>query len=67
MGMEDAGAAIRYLVSDRDAKYPALIEEILRTAAPLPEPITGPLQTTRLDIRRHDRLGGVIHEYRHTA
>ncbi|MFF3879316.1 integrase core domain-containing protein, partial [Streptomyces sp. NPDC001978] len=134
MDVEDAGATIRYLVRDRDAKYPAFIDEILRTAgietvltgvrmprmnsimerwvrtlraelldrtllwneqylrralheyerhynehrthrslhaaAPLrllPEPITGPVQITRLDIRRHDRLGGVIHEYRHAA
>jgi hypothetical protein len=22
---------------------------------------------TDLDIRRHDRLGGIIHEYRHAA
>ncbi|MFJ8313418.1 MULTISPECIES: IS481 family transposase [unclassified Streptomyces] len=32
-----------------------------------PEPITDPDQIAHLDIRRHDRLGGVIHEYRHTA
>ncbi|MDI2129426.1 integrase core domain-containing protein [Yinghuangia seranimata] len=44
--------------------------EALRQAAPLrpaPEPITDPERITRLDIRRHDRLGGVIHEYRHAA
>ncbi|MFC5959200.1 integrase core domain-containing protein [Streptomyces pratens] len=134
MDMKGAGATIRYPVRDRDAKHPALIEEILCTAGieamltgvrmprmnsimerwvrtlraelldrtllrnerhlrralhkyerhynehrthcslpaaaplrPLPEPITGPIQITRLDIRRHDRLDGVTHEYRHTA
>ncbi|TQF06414.1 hypothetical protein E6W39_34670 [Kitasatospora acidiphila] len=32
-----------------------------------PEPITDPRRIASLDIRRHDRLGGVIHEYRHAA
>ncbi|MFD8006263.1 integrase core domain-containing protein [Streptomyces mirabilis] len=126
MDVEDAGTTVRYLVRDRDAKYPAFIDEILRTAgietvltgvcmprmnsimerwlrtlhaelldrtlpwngqhlrrtvheyerhhnehrthrslhaaAPLRlllEPITGPVQITHLDIRRHDRLGRV--------
>jgi putative transposase len=39
-------------------------------AAPLravPEPIADPDGIARLDIRRHDRLGGVIHEYRHVT
>jgi putative transposase len=42
----------------------------LQTAAPLralPETITNPRQIARLDIRRRDRLGGVIHEYQHAA
>ncbi|MGW1550668.1 hypothetical protein [Streptomyces sp. NPDC002346] len=42
----------------------------LQAAAPpraLPETITGPRQIARLGIRRHDRLGGVIHEYQHAA
>ncbi|MGW3658778.1 integrase core domain-containing protein [Streptomyces sp. NPDC005151] len=134
MDLEDAGASVTYLIRDRDAKFPALFDQILadagikvvlagirtprmnsimerwvqtcryelldRTliwneghlrhalrefeqhhnahrphqamnqAAPLravPEPITDPGRITRLDIRRHDRLGGVIHEYRHAA
>ncbi|WP_052443015.1 integrase core domain-containing protein [Streptacidiphilus neutrinimicus] len=133
MDLEDAGATVRYLIRDRDAKYPALFDPILadagiqvvltgfrmprmnsvmerwaqtcrhefldRTlipneshlrralsefeqhhnahrphqamnqAAPLravPEPLDAG-QITRLDIRRRDRLGGVIHEYRHAA
>ncbi len=45
-----------------------------RPPHPLPEPITAhrspltdPATVTRLDIRRHDRLGGIIHEYQHAA
>ncbi|GAA3814686.1 hypothetical protein GCM10022206_61450 [Streptomyces chiangmaiensis] len=33
----------------------------------LPEPITEPEQITHLDVRRHDRLGGILHEYQHAA
>ncbi|MEU6650903.1 integrase core domain-containing protein [Streptomyces sp. NPDC046900] len=34
---------------------------------PLPEPITDPAQLTRLNVRRRDRLGGILHEYQHAA
>ena len=34
---------------------------------PLPEPITDPERIARLDVRRRDRLGGTLHEYRNTA
>jgi hypothetical protein len=40
----------------------------LRAAAPLrplPQPITERRRLDRLDIRRRDRLGGILHEYRH--
>ncbi|MDH6146014.1 transposase InsO family protein [Kitasatospora sp. GP30] len=134
MDLEDAEATVNYLIRDRDAKFPALFDQILgdagiqvvlsgihvprmnsimerwvqtcrhelldRTliwnerhlrhalrefeqhhnehrphqamnqAAPLravPKPITDPGRIARLGIRRHDRLGGVIHEYRHAA
>jgi transposase InsO family protein len=42
----------------------------LGQAAPLralPEPVTDPDRITRLDVRRHDRLAGVLNEYRHAA
>jgi transposase InsO family protein len=42
----------------------------LGQAAPLrvlPEPIIDPDRITRLDVRRHDRLGGVLHEYRYAC
>ena len=44
--------------------------QAMRQAAPLravPAPITDPERLARLDIRRHDRLGGIIHEYQHAA
>ncbi|WP_343230827.1 integrase core domain-containing protein [Yinghuangia seranimata] len=132
--LQDAGASATYLIRDRDAKFPALFDQIigdagiqtvrtgvriprmnsirerwvqtcrhelldqtliwneqhlrhalrefeqhhnthqphqaLRQAAPLrpaPEPITDPERITCLDICRHDRLGGVLHEYRHAS
>jgi transposase InsO family protein len=34
---------------------------------PLPEPSSISAEITRLDIRRHDRLGGVLREYAHAA
>ncbi|WP_306320011.1 MULTISPECIES: integrase core domain-containing protein [unclassified Streptomyces] len=138
MDLEDAGQApaIKYLIRDRDAKYPPAIDDIveqagitttltgiriprmnsiterwvrtlrrelldrtliwnehhlrhalhalkeyeqhdnkhrthrtLQAAAPLhasPEPLD-PEQIDRLSIRRHDRLSGVIHAYRHVC
>jgi putative transposase len=34
---------------------------------PLPEPMTGLEQIAHLDVRRRDRLGGILHEYQHAA
>ncbi len=134
MDLEDAGCQVRYLIRDRDGKFPALIEEILAEAgiqslltgvrmprmnsimerwvqscrrelldrcllwnehhlrhalreyerfynqhrahqalaqaAPLravSDPITEPKRINDLNIRRRDRLGGVLHEYSHAA
>jgi transposase InsO family protein len=38
-----------------------------RPLRPLPERLTDPTTLTRLSIRRHDRLGGLLHEYDHHA
>jgi transposase InsO family protein len=38
-----------------------------RPLRPLPDPITDPTKIAHLDIRRHDRLGGLLHEYEHAA
>jgi hypothetical protein len=38
-----------------------------RPLHPLPAAITDPRQIARLDIRRRERLGGILHEYQHAA
>jgi putative transposase len=38
-----------------------------RPLNPLPQSITDPAAITRLRIRRHDRLGGLLHVYKHAA
>jgi putative transposase len=38
-----------------------------RPLHPLPKPITDSNKITHLNIRRRDRLGGIIHEYEHAA
>ena len=38
-----------------------------RPLQPLPVPLVVPGQIASLDIRRRDRLGGVLHEYQHAA
>ncbi|MPY60452.1 integrase core domain-containing protein [Streptomyces spongiae] len=134
MDLEDVGTTVKYVIRDRDSKFPALFDQILAAAgvqvvltgvrmprmnaimerwvqtcrhelldrtlvwnerhlrhalrqfeqhhnthrphqamnqaAPLravPEPITDLRRISRLDIRRRDRLSGVIHEYRNAA
>jgi len=42
----------------------------LRAAAPLsppPEPMTDSERLAHLDVRRRDRLGGILHQYRHAT
>ncbi|WP_010309648.1 integrase core domain-containing protein [Saccharopolyspora spinosa] len=38
-----------------------------RPLRPLPAPTAKPEQLDPLNIRRHDRLGGILHEYHHAA
>ncbi|MET8418084.1 integrase core domain-containing protein [Streptomyces sp. NPDC005134] len=38
-----------------------------RPLHPRPAPITDPGQTAYSEIRRRERLGGILHEYRHVA
>jgi hypothetical protein len=39
----------------------------VRPLHPLPTPITDLEQITRFHVRRHDRLGGILREYKHAA
>lgn len=38
-----------------------------RPLQPLPQPVTDQATLTRLDIRRRQRLGGILNEYHHAA
>jgi transposase InsO family protein len=134
MDLEDAGGRARWLIRDRDGKYPQLFDTVLNDAGievvlsgvrmprmnslmerwvqtcrrelldrtliwnqhhllhalheferfynehrphqgianarplhPLPSPITDPDQIAHLSIRRHQRLGGILHKYEHAA
>jgi transposase InsO family protein len=134
MDLDDTGCQVKYLIRDRDGKYPALFDAILADAGitivlsgvrmprmnsimerwiqacrhellnrmlvwngahllhalreyerhynrhrphrgienarpphPLPERVTDPATITRLHVRRHDRLGGLLHEDEHPA
>lgn len=134
MDLEDAGCRARFLIRDRDGKFPALFDTILADAGieavlsgfriprmnsimerwvhtcrhelldrtliwnqrhllhalrefeqfynehrphqgianarplhPLPAPITDPEHIDRLDIRKRDRLAGILHEYRYAT
>ena len=134
MDLDDVGCRVRFLIRDRDGKFPALLDTVLADAGietvlsgvrmprmnsimerwvqtcrrelldrtliwnqshvlharrefeqscnghlphqgianarplqPLPVPLAAPDRIGSLDIRRRDRLGGLLHEYRHAA
>ncbi|MFI1338540.1 integrase core domain-containing protein [Streptomyces sp. NPDC020845] len=134
MDLEDVGCRARFMIRDRDGKFPGLFDDVLKDAGievvptgiqmprmnsimerwvqtcrhelldrtliwnqhhllhalrefeqfynthrphqgianarplhPLPTPIDDPDKLSHLDIRRHDRLGGILHAYKHAA
>ncbi|WP_445519763.1 integrase core domain-containing protein [Streptomyces sp. NEAU-174] len=134
MDLEDVGCRARFMIRDRDGKFPALFDALLKDTGievvltgihmtrmnsimerwvqtfrhelldrtliwnqrhllhalrefeefynshrphqgiantrplhPLPTPIDDPEKLNHLDLRRHDRLRGILHEYRHAA
>jgi len=60
MDLEDAGSRARFMIRDRDGAN-------ARPLRALPPPIPEPDAATRLHVHRRDRLGGILHEYRHAA
>lgn len=59
--------ALRVLERINNSHRPHPGAENARPRYPLPTPITVPDAIARLDIRRRDLLGGILHEYRHAT
>jgi hypothetical protein len=58
-------ARIRGLLANYDRPHQGIANA--RPLRPLPPPITDPDQIAHLDIRLHQRLGGILNEYDHAA
>jgi putative transposase len=79
MDLEDAGCRARFMIRDRDGKFPAKFEQFYnshrphqgianaRPLYPLPPQVADPDELAHLSIRRRDRLGGILNEYEHAA
>lgn len=58
MDLDDAGCRARFTIRDRDGKFPGPFDAILADAG---------IGVVLSGIRRHQRLGGILNEYRHAA
>ncbi|MFB8183612.1 hypothetical protein ACFC8N_48295 [Streptomyces sp. NPDC055966] len=88
MDLEESGCRARFLIRDRDGKFPELFDsvpedagiEVVLSGIRMPRmnsiterwvltcrPITDLDAIAHLDVRRRDRLGGILHEYEHAA
>jgi hypothetical protein len=59
--------ALREYETFSDAHRPHRALHAAAPLCPLPQPITEPERLDRLDIRRRDRLGGILRESQHAA
>jgi len=53
------------MIRDRDGKYPDLFDAVL--AGTGIRVVRCGIRTPRMDVRRRDRLGGILHEYAQAA
>ncbi|MFA3842731.1 integrase [Streptomyces aureus] len=58
---------LREFETHRNAHRPHQAMRQVAPLRPVPQPIIDPNEIARLDIRRHDRLGGTLREYRHAT
>jgi hypothetical protein len=67
MDLEDAGRHVRFPSTSTTPTDPHQGIANARPLHPLPQPTTDQSAITRLDIRRRQRLGGILNEYHHAA
>jgi len=56
-----------FAVIEHASRRIRILDATARPLRPLPVPLVVPDQLASLDIRRRNRLGGVLHEYQHAA